>query len=191
MCFYYFPVALSGKVASMLEVIDHGVTAFDCGDIYTGVERILGKMLRAHFLRGGVREGVAIHTKVVPDLAVIERGGVVESYVRGLVQRSLNRLGTEYLDLVQFHWWDTGYRGYVDAAKCLVKLREEGLVKEIGLTNFGHSHTKELLEAGIPVASTQVGILLKVIIHVHVNGAVFIIIVVTEYFNYLLIWILF
>ena len=140
----------------MLKVIDVGITAFDCGDIYTGVEELLGKMLTSHAYMGGKREDVSIHTKLVPDLDVIKAGGVSNPYVEGVVRRSLNRLKTDYLDLVQLHWWDTGYHGYIDAADCLKRLKEKGLVRQIGITNFDLGHTKELLDAGIPIASTQV-----------------------------------
>ena len=141
----------------MLEIIEYGVTAFDCGDIYTGVEEILGKMLNTHILYGGgTRESLCFHTKLVPDLDVIKQMGVTDDYVRGVIRRSLNRLGTNYLDLVQFHWWDMDYHGYVEALKCLIQLQEEGTVKEIGLTNFSYEHTKELIDAGIRISSTQV-----------------------------------
>ena len=143
-------------MATALQVMDYGVTSFDCGDIYTGVEETLGKILNAHLLRGGTREGVAIHTKLVPDLSVIKQGGVTKAYVGGVMRRSLNRLGTRYLDLVQFHWWDTDYHGYIDALQYLKQLKDEGIVREIGLTNFGCGHTKEILEANIPIVTTQV-----------------------------------
>jgi hypothetical protein len=43
-----------------------------------------------------------VHTKFVPDLAVLPE--IDDTYVRAVVQRSLNRLQVEALDLVQFHW---------------------------------------------------------------------------------------
>ena len=99
---------------------------------------------------------MAIHTKLVPDLDVIRAGEVDEEYVRGVVRRSLNRLGTSYIDLVQLHWWDYDMSGYLKVAGVLTKMKEEGLVREIGLTNFDCEHTNSFLTAGIPVATTQV-----------------------------------
>ena len=152
-----FLSGLLGKTAEMLEIISYGITAFDCGDIYTGVEEILGKMLHTHVHYGnGTRESLSFHTKLVPDLNVIKEMGVSDSYVRGIIRRSLNRLGTDYLDLVQFHWWDMDCHGYVEALKCLTKLKEEGKVTAIGITNFGYKETQELIDAGISIATIQV-----------------------------------
>ncbi len=56
-----------------------------------------------------------MHTKCVPDLDDLPR--VDAAYVRRIVERSLDRLQVERLDLVQFHWWDYGVPGCVDAAR--------------------------------------------------------------------------
>lgn len=130
---------------------------FDCGDIYTGVEELYGRMIDAHIRRGGRRQDIKIHTKLVPDLEVIKRGGVNESYVRGIIRRSLNRLRCSYIDLVQLNWWDWSSPGLVGAISVLAALQREGVVKEIGLTNFNTEQTKEVIEkTGIRIASTQV-----------------------------------
>lgn len=150
------PFSATACVTGLLQAFDAGVTAFDCGDIYTGVEEVYGKMMAAHMERGGKRRDMAIHTKLVPDLDVIRAGKVDEEYVRGVVRRSLNRLGTYYIDLVQLHWWDYNVPGYLEVAGVLMKMKQEGLVREIGLTNFDCEHTHCFLSAGIPVATTQV-----------------------------------
>jgi len=49
----------------------------------------------------------------VPDLDCLPR--ISKSYVEGIVDESLRRLGVEQLDLVQFHWWDYGVPGAVNA----------------------------------------------------------------------------
>ena len=61
------------------------------------------------------------------------------------------------LHLVQLHWWDTTHPGYLEAAKTLLQLARDGVVRQIGVTNFDLTHTKELVSAGIPIVSTQVG----------------------------------
>ena len=76
--------------------------------------------------------------------------------MRGVVRRSLNRLGTCYVDLVQLHWWDYSVSGYLEMAGVLMKMKEEGLVREIGLTNFDLEHTYSFLSAGTPISTTQV-----------------------------------
>ena len=69
-------------VASLLQVYDVGVRAFDCGDIYTGVEEVYGDFIRAHCKRGGRAEDIVIHTKFVPDIDAIHSGRVDDQYTR-------------------------------------------------------------------------------------------------------------
>jgi aryl-alcohol dehydrogenase-like predicted oxidoreductase len=124
-----------------------GLNTFDCADIYTGVEELIGQ----YRLRD---PSLQVHTKFVPDLALLHQ--VDEAYVRGVHQRSLQRLHAQRLDLVQFHWWDYAAGGMVDAARHLLTLQREGSLRLIGATNFNTEQTARMLDAGIPVVSMQV-----------------------------------
>lgn len=128
-----------------------GLNTFDGADIYTGVEDFYGSIVRDEAAAG---ESVPqVHTKFVPDLD--DLGKIDAAYVEGVVTRSLKRLGVEALDLVQFHWWDYSVPGMVDVAGHLVRLREKGLIRNIGTTNFNSTELERLLKAGIPVVSNQ------------------------------------
>jgi aryl-alcohol dehydrogenase-like predicted oxidoreductase len=133
----------------LAQLVDAGFTTFDCADIYTGVERLLGRFL-------GQLENhrcVQIHTKFVPDIAALpslDRPGV-----ESIIHRSLSRLGVECLDLVQFHWWDYAVPGYLEALRVLDDLRLAGKIRFLGLTNFDCKHVSELVGTGIPVTSLQ------------------------------------
>jgi aryl-alcohol dehydrogenase-like predicted oxidoreductase/predicted N-acetyltransferase YhbS len=136
--------------------VEAGVTTFDCADIYTGVEELIGAFLRRH--RGAMRDGslpqVQVHTKYVPDLDSLPT--LTRRDVAAVIDRSLRRLGVERLDLVQFHWWDYDVPGYVEAALHLQALQKAGKIKQIGMTNFDVPHLAEILSAGVPVVSNQV-----------------------------------
>ena len=95
-----------------------------------------------------------MHTKCVPDLAVLPR--IDRGHVRGIVLRSRDRLRRDILDLVQLHWWDFGVPGWVRAAEWLAELREEGVVRHLGVTNFGTHALRTLLDEGIPIVANQV-----------------------------------
>jgi diketogulonate reductase-like aldo/keto reductase len=56
------------------------------------------------------------------------------------VQRSMRRLGVATIDLLQFHWWSFKDLGYLDAIKELDKLRREGLIRHLAVTNFDTAH---------------------------------------------------
>lgn len=143
-------------VMGLLKAIDCGITSMDCADIYTGVEQIYSKVLRAHCNRGGKRSDLQIHTKLIPDLKVIHANGVDEGYIRSIVNRSLGRLGITYLDLVQFYWWDCSLPQFVDVIHCLNRLQQEGIIRNIGLTNFNLAQCQKIAATGVKLASIQV-----------------------------------
>jgi aryl-alcohol dehydrogenase-like predicted oxidoreductase len=145
----------SGRESEELlaQLVDSGFTTFDCADIYTGVEELLGRMLTGR-RAGGRSTEIQIHTKFVPDLEVLDR--IDRSYVAGVIHRSLRRLGVECLDLVQFHWWDFSFPRYLEVAHWLEELRAEGKIRFLGVTNFDKDRLEELVSSGLPIVSNQV-----------------------------------
>ena len=133
-------------------LVDHGFTAFDCADIYTGVEELLGEFISG--LPADLSKRVQVHTKFVPDRDALAR--VDRAYVEAIVDRSLMRLGVERLDLVQFAWWDYGVPGYVEAAGHLADLQRAGKIRLLGATNFDVRRLAEIVDAGVPLVSNQV-----------------------------------
>ncbi len=134
--------------ADMAAFVEAGVTTFDCADIYTGVEELIGSFAPPF------GRSVQVHTKYVPDLASLETVDTADT--GAIIDRSRSRLRREALDLVQFHWWDCGVRRYVEVARHLDALRLEGVIRYIGATNFDTKTLREILDAGVPVISHQV-----------------------------------
>ena len=143
-------------IKDMKAYVEAGITTFDCADIYTGVEELIGKFLKQYreAFQAGDLSPVQIHTKYVPDYNALPT--LTKAQTEAVIDRSLKRLGIERLDLVQFHWWDFNTPGYVDAAGHLADLQRAGKIRHISVTNFDAAHLSELLEAGIPVVSNQV-----------------------------------
>jgi aryl-alcohol dehydrogenase-like predicted oxidoreductase/enamine deaminase RidA (YjgF/YER057c/UK114 family) len=81
---------------------------------------------------------------------------MAKEVVRKGVQERLDRLGVEHLDLLQFHWWTFQHPAWLDALHELADLRERGLIKELGVTNFDAAHLHLALSDGIPIRSNQV-----------------------------------
>ena len=144
-------VDAAAAVEDMARFVDAGITTFDCADIYTGVEALIGRFLAG---RGTGATPVQVHTKYVPDRSTLATCG--EADVATAVDRSLTRLGVERLDLVQFHWWDYDIPRWRDVAEALVRQQRAGKVRHIGLTNFDTAHVTALVDAGVPVVSHQV-----------------------------------
>src|SRR5215203_486971 len=109
---------------------DAGVNFFDTADIYgsTKSEQFLGKAL------GRARDKVIIATKfgmVVDD----KRKGARPEYVHQACEDSLQRLGTDYIDLYQLHTPDPTVP-IADTLGALDDLVKAGKVREIGCSNF-------------------------------------------------------
>ena len=135
---------------------DAGITTFDCADIYTGVEDIIGAF-RARYRdeRGeAAAKALRVHTKFVPDLDALATIGRAD--VEAAIDTSLKRLRTERLDLVQFHWWDYAVPRHVEVAGWLDALRRAGKIAHVGGTNFDTPRAVEFRQAGVPLFSMQV-----------------------------------
>ncbi len=142
-------------IAEMRTFALAGITAFDCADIYTGVEALIGQFLRRWRLEQGPNApAIRVHTKCVPDLDRL--ASLQPTDITQLVERSRTRLGVDTIDLVQFHWWDYAIPGMIPAMQQLATLRGEGLLREVGVTNMDTPHLSALLDAGVPVVTHQV-----------------------------------
>jgi aryl-alcohol dehydrogenase-like predicted oxidoreductase len=143
-------------IADMMAFADAGITTFDCADIYTGVEELIGRFrLRYREERGAeALSRIKVHTKFVPDLDVLKR--ITKSYVEGVIDQSLRRLKLERLDLVQFHWWDYAAPMWLETAQWLDELRLAGKIHRVSGTNFDTDRMLHMVRSGVPLTSMQV-----------------------------------
>lgn len=111
---------------AMQPYLEAGLTTFDMADHYGSAEVISGRF------RQQVGPGrVQLLTKWVP-----ESGKSSKEKVRAAVQRALDRMQVEQLDLLQYHAWNYADPAWLDDLFWLRELREEGLIRHLGLTNF-------------------------------------------------------
>ncbi|MFD9589724.1 aldo/keto reductase [Streptomyces sp. NPDC059980] len=101
--------------------------------------------------RGGVpREEVVVTTKLP---------GRHHGYDETLAsfEESRRRLGLDYIDLYLIHWPLPLVDKYVDSWKAMITLREQGLVRSIGVSNFTAEHLNRLeTETGVLPAVNQI-----------------------------------
>lgn len=70
---------------------------------------------------------------------------------------SMKRLGLDYLDLYLIHWPLPMADLYVDSWRALIRLRDEGRVRSIGVANFHQAHLQRLIdETGVVPAVNQI-----------------------------------
>ena len=143
-------------VADMEAFVDAGITTFDCADIYTGVEEMIGDFIADLRVRRGdeVANRVTVHTKLVPDLSRLPdlRPGEVEA----IIDRSLMRLRIERLHLVQFYWWDLSIGQPTEALEVLKDCQRKGKIANLGVNNWDSPQIGRFADAGYDIATAQV-----------------------------------
>lgn len=121
---------LADAVAHALNV---GYRHIDTAEMYRN-EAQVGKGIKSS---GIDREDVFITSKVWPSHFQFDE--TLEA-----CQKSLDRLGTDYLDLYLLHWPG---RNHLEAWEALVDLKRQDLVRSIGISNFSINDIKEILSA--------------------------------------------
>jgi predicted aldo/keto reductase-like oxidoreductase len=120
--------------------LDRGVNYFDTSPDYSGSgsEQSMGRAIR------GVRDGLFIATKFCTSQGHLPPGTPVSEYKR-VIEDSLGRLGTEYVDLVHIHACDEVDRLMDENAhEAFELLKAEGKARFLGFS----SHTPRLIEVG-------------------------------------------
>lgn len=122
-------------VSFMHACIDRGVTTFDTAEIYadTLCETLMGKAFAAD---PSLRDKIELVSKT----GIFKNDGfgyynTKKDRVIQSCQESLKRLNTDHLDLYLIHREDPCFDPY-DTAEALLSLKEQGLVREIGVSNF-------------------------------------------------------
>jgi aryl-alcohol dehydrogenase-like predicted oxidoreductase len=123
-----------------------GITTLDTADIYGPSELIIGKFVKD--------QPAAIPCTKFCCFRFLDQ--ITREEVRLRVQSACERLQVSRLPLVQFFWSNYDIKRYTDVALYLTELKEEGLIQEIGATNFDLKRLKELKNAGVPLVSHQV-----------------------------------
>lgn len=141
---YWGPSNASENERVVAAAIDAGINFFDTAEMYGNgeAERALGVTLR------GRRDAVYIASKVIPEHCEPAK-------LRTACEASLERLGTDYLDLYQIHW-PFRHTPFADAYAELARLKDEGKIRAIGVSNFGPQDLAAWCSAGECV-SNQIG----------------------------------
>jgi aryl-alcohol dehydrogenase-like predicted oxidoreductase len=133
--------------------LELGVNTFDTAEMYNDgeSERSLGKALKGH------RTDAVIISKIGPSNC---------HHVRKHCIESLQRLDTDYLDVYMLHWpinklaveHFTSDKSIIEtpptieeAYAQLAELKKEGLIRSIGMSNFGRTQMEEVVRTGVQI----------------------------------------
>jgi len=113
--------------------LDCGVTFIDTAEGYRTSESVLGKAL------AGKRDKVILATKLSGDHSL--------EHMNEAIENSLRALGTDYIDLYQLHGPKPEY-SIEDTMGRLLRLKEQGKIRYIGVSNFSAEQHAEALQYG-------------------------------------------
>jgi len=130
----------------MKTYLDAGFTTFDMADHYGSAEEITGVFRQTYGT-----DAAQFFTKWVPS-----PGKITAAQVREAVETALTRMKIDLIDLMQFHAWHYAHPSWVDCLFWLQELKNEGLIRHLGLTNFDTAHLQVVVNSGIEVVSNQV-----------------------------------
>jgi 2,5-diketo-D-gluconate reductase A len=139
-----FQVPPEETVENVTAAIEAGYRHIDTAAAY-GNEAEVGKVVRAS---GLVRDELFITTKLWND---------EQHRARAALEASLERLGLDYVDLYLIHWPAPSQDRYVEAWQALTEVREAGLARAIGVSNFQPTHLRRVIdETGVTPAVNQI-----------------------------------
>jgi 2,5-diketo-D-gluconate reductase A len=131
---------------AVIQALEVGYRLVDTAENYRN-EVGVGRALKAS---GVAREELFVTSKFNKRWHSVEGA-------RTAFEASAEKLGLEYLDLLLIHWPNPDQDRYVDAWRGLIELREAGLVRAIGTSNFKPAHLQHLIdETGVAPEVNQV-----------------------------------
>lgn len=154
---YWGALDQSDANAVVHRALELGINTFDTAEVYNEGRSEVSLGLA---LRGLPRDQVVVCTKVSPAAGHPD-------LLPGRCEASLRRLGTDTIDLYMVHWPMTAHSiahftpapmaGPVveDAFAALLRLREQGKIRHIGVSNFAPNKLEEALAAGAAIAANQ------------------------------------
>ncbi len=134
--------------AALRSALELGYTHFDTAEYYADghAEELLGQVIREMGVR---REDLFITTKVSPE-------HLHEQDIPQACERSLRRLGMDYVDLYLIHWPNPRIK-LEESFRALNRLVREGKVRHLGVSNFKLKMLKESVALSeTPLLTNQV-----------------------------------
>jgi aryl-alcohol dehydrogenase-like predicted oxidoreductase len=128
-----------------VQYIEGGFTAFDMADHYGDAEVIFGR------LRRSLPESDAVFGAT--KYCVFHKITVTPEVIRANVTERCQRMSSDKVDLLQFHWQDYNDHQYIEALRLL---QQDERVQHLGLCNFDTARLQEVIDNDLDVVTNQV-----------------------------------
>ncbi len=129
---------------SVEEAFKVGYRHIDTADAY-GNHHAVAKAIKNSGLK---REEFFLTTKIWRDK--LDANGVKTS-----IDRFLEELGVEYIDLVLIHWPNRDF-SIEETLKAMDEAKKAGKIRAIGVSNFNKKHLEEALAVGVELTNNQI-----------------------------------
>lgn len=133
--FGLWQVPNEGAQAAVTEALQTGYRSIDSAKIYEN-EKGLGDAIAASDIP---RSDLFITTKLWNE----EQG--FDTALRAF-DDSLERLGLDYVDLYLIHWPSPHRELYAESWKALIRIKQEGRARSVGVSNFTTAHLQRILD---------------------------------------------
>lgn len=139
--------------------VESGVTFFDTADVYgLGVSEVIHAEVLGPYVRAGEQITIATKGGVAWDDRGRTRRDSSPEYLRRAVEQSLRRMNVDCIDLYYLHWPD-GDTPVSASVEALTRMREEGKIRAIALSNVTGEDLIESSGAGISAVQVKGNIL--------------------------------
>lgn len=129
---------------SVLNAFEAGYRHIDTADRY-GNHAEVARALKDSGLK---REEYKLTTKIWRD--DLSPNTIINSG-----KRFLEELGIPYIDLLLIHWPNRDY-DLIEAIKAMDQLKQQGIIKAIGVSNFTQHHLEDVLKSGVEITNNQI-----------------------------------
>jgi 2,5-diketo-D-gluconate reductase A len=144
--FGVFQVPLAETQRAVETALEAGYRSIDTAAMYRNEEGVGAAVAASGLPRGEL----FVTTKLNNDAHGYDSA-------RAAFERSRDKLGLEYIDLYLIHWPLPARDRYVETWRALIKLRDDGVVRSIGVSNFQQAHLDRIAaETGEMPALNQI-----------------------------------
>eukprot|EP01035_Chromulina_nebulosa_P018291 gene18291-23972_t len=134
----------------MSKYVNEGFTTFDLGDRYGPAQDYVGSFRRGLLSSNQAKDCqyLNIWSPTPQDITI--------KFVDNEIDRCLERMKIDSIDLLQFSWSDYQNKNYYEAVSRLMVLKDQGKIRNIGLSTWSTDYMIDLIDEGAPIVTNQV-----------------------------------